>query len=55
MEWLIDEYRCSPRQAYLLRGVNPDFHVNVYQMALIGKLQYTVGAEISKQSLVVLA
>jgi acetamidase/formamidase len=51
MEWLIDEYRCSPRKAYLLLGISPDFHVNVYQMALMGRLQYTVGAEISKQCL----
>ena len=51
MEWLIDEYHCSPREAYLLLGINPDFRVNVYQMALIGKLQYTVGAEISKRNL----
>jgi acetamidase/formamidase len=51
MEWLIDEYQCSPRQAYLLLGINPDFRVNVYQMALMGKLQYTVGAEISKRNL----
>ena len=51
MQWMIDEYECSPRKAYLLIGVNPDFRVNIYQMALIGKLQYTVGAEIPKQCL----
>ena len=51
MEWLVDAYGCSPRQAYLLLGVNPDFRVNVYQMALMGKLQYTVGAEIAKACL----
>jgi amidase len=51
MEWLRKEYGCSQRQAYLLLGVNPDFRVNVYQMAPIGKLQYTVGAEIIKSSL----
>ncbi len=51
MEWLTKDYGCSQRQAYLLLGVNPDFHVNVYQMALMGKLQYTVGAEILKKSL----
>jgi len=51
MEWLIDEYQCSPRKAYLLLGINPDFRINVYQMALMGKLQYTVGAEISKKCL----
>jgi amidase len=51
MEWLTHHYGCSQRQAYLLLGVNPDFRVNVYQMAPIGKLQYTVGAEIAKTSL----
>lgn len=51
MEWLIEDYGCSQREAYLLLGVNPDFRVNVYQMALIGKLQYTVGAEILKRCL----
>jgi acetamidase/formamidase len=51
MEWLIADYGCSQREAYLLLGVNPDFRVNVYQMALIGNLQYTVGAEIFNRCL----
>jgi len=51
MEWLIADYGCSQREAYLLLGVNPDFRVNVYQMALIGNLQYTVGAEMLKRCL----
>src|ERR1700730_2591616 len=51
MEWLVADYDCSQREAYLLLGVNPNFRVNVYQMTLIGKLQYTVGAEILKCSL----
>jgi amidase len=51
MEWLMEEYAYSQRQAYLLLGVNPDFRINVYQMALIGRLQYTVGAEILKKCL----
>jgi len=51
MEWLVRDYGCSQREAYLLLGVNPDFRVNVYQMAPIGKLQFTVGAEIFKSSL----
>jgi len=41
----------AARAAYLLLGVNPDFRVNVYQMAPIGKLQYTVGAELFKTCL----
>jgi acetamidase/formamidase len=51
MRWLMADYGCSQRQAYLLLGVNPDFRINVYQMALMAKLQYTVGAEILKRSL----
>lgn len=51
MQWLTGDFGCSQRQAYLLLGVNPDFHINVYQMALMGKLQYTVGAELLKRSL----
>jgi amidase len=51
MEWLVADFGCSQREAYLLLGVNPDFRVNVYQMAPIGRLQYTVGAEILKSSL----
>jgi amidase len=51
MEWLVEDFGCSQREAYLLLGVNPDFRVNVYQMAPIGKLQYTAGAEILKRSL----
>jgi hypothetical protein len=51
MEWLVRDFGCSQRQAYLLLGVNPDFRVNVYQMALMGKLQYTVGAELFKSCL----
>jgi hypothetical protein len=51
MEWLVADYGCSQRQAYLLVGVNPGFRINIYQMTLISKLQYTVGAEILKSSL----
>lgn len=51
MEWLVQEYGCSQREAYLLLGVNPDFKVNVYQMAAVGRLQFTVGAEIMKVTL----
>jgi amidase len=51
MEWLVAEHGCCQREAYLLLGVNPDFHIHVYQMAAIDKLRYTVGAEILKRSL----
>ena len=51
MEWLVLDYGCSQRKAYLLLGINPDFRINVYQMAPIGKLQYTAGAEIARSLL----
>ncbi len=51
MEWLVQDFGCTQREAYLLLGVNPDFRINVYQMAPIARLQYTVGAEISKEAL----
>lgn len=51
MEWLVQGYGCSQREAYLLLGVNPDFKVNVYQMAAVGRLQFTAGAEIMKVTL----
>jgi acetamidase/formamidase len=51
MEWLVEEEGLSPREAYLLLGVNPDFRIRVYQMTPMGELWYTVGAEIAKGSL----
>jgi amidase len=51
MEWLVQEYGCSQREVYLLVGVNPDFRINVYQMAAIDKLRYTAGAEIFRRCL----
>jgi hypothetical protein len=32
--------------------INPDFRVNVYQMVRLGRIQYTVGAEIPRRYLV---
>ncbi len=51
MEWMVTEYGVSKREAYLHTTINPDFRINVYQMAPIGKLRYTVGAEIPKKYL----
>ncbi len=51
MDWMVEDYGCSQRGAYLLLGINPDFHVNVYQMAPLDRIQYTVGAELLKKCL----
>ena len=52
MEWMVAEYGVSERDAYMHACINPEFRVNVYQMVRLGRLQYTVGAEIPKKYLV---
>ena len=51
MDWLIQEYRFSPTDAYCLVSTCPDFRINVYQMCKIGKLSFVAGAEIPKRYL----
>ncbi len=51
MAWIVDEYGIDPEEAYLHTTVNPDFRVHIYQMVRIGRIQYTVGAEIPKRYL----
>lgn len=51
MEWMVEEYDISQKEAYIHTTCNPDFRVNIYQMVRIGKIQYTVGAEILKRYL----
>lgn len=48
IEWLVTEYNWNARDAYILISVSSDFRINIYQMAKLGHLQYTVGAEIPK-------
>ena len=52
MEWMVTEYGVSERDAYMHMSINPDFRVNVYQMVRLGRLQYTVGAEMPRKYLV---
>ena len=51
MEWMTADYGISPEEAYLFTCINPDFRVHVYQMVRLGRIQYTVGAEIPKRYL----
>jgi len=52
MEWMIDEYRFTPKDAYIVISANPDFRVNVYQMVLnCPGLSYTAGALLPKKYL----
>ena len=52
MEWMVNDYGVSERDAYMHTCINPDFRINVYQMVRLGRIQYTAGAEIPKKYLV---
>ena len=52
MEWMVTEYGVAESDAYMYTCINPEFRVNVYQMVRIGRIQYTVGAEIPRRYLV---
>ena len=49
MDWIVSDYGIDPREAYMHASVNPDFRVRIYQMAPLGRLRYTAGAEIPKR------
>lgn len=51
MEWMVEEYSVDAREAYMHVTINPDFRVNVYQMVALGRIRYTVGAEMPKKYL----
>jgi len=52
MEWMVEDYGIDQREAYMHVCINPDFRVNTYQMVKLGRIQYTVGAEIPKKYLI---
>jgi amidase len=43
---MVDEYGVPPREAYMHLCINPEVRVHVFQMIPVGRIQYTVGAEI---------
>jgi amidase len=49
MDWLVEEFGYSPREAYLTVGLNPDFHFIVHQMTAIGDLRFVVGAALPRR------
>ena len=51
MEWLVEEYGFSQRDAYLQVSVNPGVRVNVYQMIPEMALLYTAGVEFPRECL----
>ena len=51
MDWLINDFRFTPTDAYCLVSTCPDFRINVYQMCRIRNLRYVAGAEIPNRYL----
>ncbi len=51
IDWLVTDYEMSPREAYMHMDLNPDVRIHVYQMIKLGRIEYTVGAEIPKKYL----
>src|SRR5207244_1319568 len=49
MEWLVEEFGYSPREAYPAGGVSPDFHFVVHQMTASGDLRFVVGAALPRR------
>ena len=51
MDWLVEEFGYSLREAYLTVGLNPDFHFVVHQMCAISDLRFVVGAALPRKYL----
>jgi acetamidase/formamidase len=48
MSWLVDELGFTRREAYLSVGLNPDFHIRVYQMTAAYGLDFVAGASLPR-------
>jgi amidase len=51
MEWLVEEYGMSQRDAYMQVSVNPGVRVHIYQMIPDMPLLYTAGVEFPRECL----
>jgi len=49
MEWLVEEYNMSRRDAYMQMSVNPGVRVHIYQMIPDMPLLYTAGVEFPRE------
>lgn len=49
MDWLVEDFGYSRREAYLTVGLNPDFRLRVYQMTAIRDLSFVVGAALPRR------
>lgn len=51
MDWMITDYNISPRDAYVIISICPEFRINIYQMVKWVDFKYVAGAEIPKKYL----
>jgi hypothetical protein len=51
IDWLVQDYGLSPREAYMHMDVNPEVRINVYQMIMLRRINYTVGVSFPKKFL----
>ncbi|MEM3071855.1 MAG: acetamidase/formamidase family protein [Candidatus Bathyarchaeia archaeon] len=51
IDWLVEDYGKSQRDAYIHLSINPKVRVNVYQMLMADRLEFTVGVEFPKEHL----
>lgn len=48
LDWLVEEFRLSRREAYTSVGLHPEFRLRVYQMTAIQGLSYVAGASLPR-------
>jgi len=51
LDWLVNDYGMDAAEVYMLFSVCPDFKINIYQAVRLGRLNYTVGAELPRRYL----
>jgi amidase len=51
MDWLVEAFGYSRREAYLTVGLNPDFRFRICQMTAIRELSFVVGASLPRRYL----
>ena len=51
IDWLVEDYGFSPRDAYVQLELNSGVRINVYQMLQFKRLNYAVGVSFPKHSL----
>jgi amidase len=54
LDWLVEEYGMSARDATLQLAVNPDVRNNIYSLNMWGTMNFTVGVSFPKNSIPVL-